>query len=183
MPHWSNDPPRHDEQPALPLRRTPANGCIVAFITTDDLIGCDTHFWQGKTMPCERPDCPACQKGVPFRWHGYLGCSNPVDRSAFLFEMTARAADSFKQYRSSYGSLRGAKFRASRWKSAPNARILIEIKPGDIPPESLPPAPDVVACMSIIWELPRPDVQLAGRLKDVDRITVNPGSNDRKNAP
>lgn len=183
MPNWKKDPPKSGDQPALRLTRTPSPGNLIAIVLSDDLIGCDTHFWSGRTMPCEAPECAACREGVPFRWHGYLGCCDPQTRSLFIFEMTARSAEYFKDYRKGYGSLRGAKFRASRWKKTPNSRVVIEIKPSDVPPDSLPTAPDVCAAMSIIWELPKPDVMLAGQLKNVDRVRIAPGSNNRKEQP
>jgi len=63
----------------LPLVRTPANRSLKAVVTSDALIGTDTHFWGGHTVPCERPECDACNHGIAYRWHGYLSAYNPLD--------------------------------------------------------------------------------------------------------
>lgn len=172
MPKWTTDPPDHGEGPALPIRRTPASGKLLAVITTEQLIGCDTHFYQGHTVPCERPDCDACRDGIPFRWHGYVAATDYNSHLHFIFEMTAAAAEAFKNYRDAHGTLRGCLFQAERLHRRPNGRVIIQTKPVEKQHILLPKPPDMVSCMSIIWQLPRPEVTLAGNLKGVPRITT-----------
>ena len=170
MPTWTKLPPERGEGPALPIRRTPPQGSLIGVITSDEMIGTDTHFYGGHTVPCERPDCEACLKGVPFRWHGYVAAIDLKNHLHFIFEMTAAAAEPFKDYKLAHGSLRGCKFGAERLHRRPNGRVIIRTTPADLANVRLPKPPDLINCMSIIWQIPSPDVQLAGRLKGVDHV-------------
>ncbi len=172
MPNWSNQLPHESRGPAYKLKRTPSGRGIVALVTSDDLIGCDTHWWGGHTVPCEGPECEAHAAGVPFRWHGYLAAVDTTTHLHFIFEMTAQAAESFKDYRKAHGTLRGCIFEAKRLKSAKNSRVCIRCKPADLREQHLPKAPDLRRCMAIIWNLPDPDVEVAGVLKAAPRINI-----------
>lgn len=171
MPTWSTDVPKRHRGPAFPIRRTPTSRPIVAIVTSDDLIGTDTHFWGGHTVPCEAPECDACQNGVPYRWHGYLAAIDTKSHLHFIFEMTAQAAENFKDFLTAHGTLRGCLFEAKRLKAAINSRVCIRCKPADLREQHLPTAPDLRKCMAIIWNLPDPDVAIAGTLKGVPKIT------------
>jgi hypothetical protein len=174
MPNWSPNVPDQSRGPAFPLKRTPSGRGIVALITSDDLIGCDTHWWGGHTVPCEPPNCEACANGIPFRWHGYLTAVDTTTNLHFIFEMTAQAAEAFKDYRRAHGTLRGCVFEAKRLRAAHNSRVTIRCKPADLRAQHLPKAPDLTKCMAIIWNVPIPDVEVAGVLKDVPRVHVQP---------
>jgi hypothetical protein len=152
--NWSPTIPKDPRGQAFPLKRTPATGVLRALVTSEQLIGCDTHFYKGHTMPCERPGCEACEKGMPFRWHGYLSAIESKTRLHFIFEFTAQAGDAFDQYYKAHGTLRGCLFEAHRLHHRPNGRVIIQCKPMDLQSVNLPTPPDVPACMSIIWNLP-----------------------------
>lgn len=159
--NWSNHVPRDPRGQAFPLKRTPANGKLVAAITCEHLTGCDTHFYGGKTMPCERPDCEACNNGMPFRWHGYISAIQATTRLHFIFEFTAQAADYFDQYDKAHGTLRGCRFEAWRLHHRPNGRVIIQCKPLDQQEHQLPKPPNVPNCMAIIWNLPTDQISNA----------------------
>ena len=159
MPDWTNVVPPQPRGPALPIRRTPANGKMTAIVTSPDLIGCYTHFWHGSTVPCTLPDCPAHQENLPYRWHAYMTAAKTDDNLHFIFECTALAAKHFTDYRDKFGTLRGCLFEAKRWNSKPNSRILIRCKPCDLQERVLPAAPDLRKCMAILWSLPSDVVQ------------------------
>ena len=152
--NWSPTIPRDPRGQAFPLKRTPANGKLVAAITCENLIGCDTHFFNGHTMPCERPGCTACEKAMPFRWHGYVSAVEANTSLHFIFEFTAQAADTFDQYRQAHGTLRGCRFEARRLASRPNGRVLLNCRPLDLQQHTLPQPPAIQTCMEIIWNLP-----------------------------
>ena len=173
MPLWSTDIPQPGRGPAFPLKRTPSGKGICAIVTSDDLIGCDTHWWGGHTVPCEGPECEAHTAGIPFRWHGYLSALDTTSHLHFIFEMTAQAAEVFKDYREAHGTLRGCVFEAKRLKSAHNSRVCIRCKPADLRAEHLPKAPDLAACMAIIWNVPNQDATVKGTLKDVPHIRLD----------
>lgn len=170
MPNWSPDVPERDGPRSMPLRRTPTSGQLRAVITSPDLIGCNTHFFQGHTMPCSSPDCEACQKGVPWAWHGYLAAIAGGTREHFLFEFTPQVGDIFKEYRGFHGTLRGCIITAVRHNNRSNGRVIVQTKPGDLAAMALPDPPDLEACMAIIWNLNKQTIVKADRLKGHPRI-------------
>ena len=171
MPTWTNELPPEPSAPALPIRRTPARKPLVAVVTSEDLVGTYTHFYHGRTMPCEAPDCEPCSKGQPYRWHAYFAAWEPDTALHFLFECTAQAAENFVQYRKAYGRLRRCKFQATRWRSAPNGRVLIRTKPDELQDRILPQAPDLVACLSVLWNLP--SSELAADFQEPEKETAH----------
>lgn len=154
MPTWSHDAPEDPRGPALPIRRTPAGRPMVAIVTTENLIGCYTHFHKGKTVPCEKPDCEACHDGIPYRWHSYLAAVDQKDGLHIIFECTAQATEAFTAYRDHHATTRGCMFEARRLNSRPNGRLIIRCKPADLTVHRLPHGPDLTQCMAIIWSLP-----------------------------
>jgi hypothetical protein len=154
MPNWTSQIPDPGTKYGFDLRRTPPDHPLVAIVITPDMIGCHTHYWGGRTIPCEDIQCPACAENMPSRWHAYLGCWDPKTRDTFLFECTAKAAQAFELYRESFGTLRGCLFSAARPKRRKNARVEILTKPADLTHVNLPPAIDVTRAMTVIWQLP-----------------------------
>lgn len=173
MPNWSTDIPKDPRGVALPLRRTPTSSALIAVVTSEDLLGCDTHFYGGHTVPCSAPDCKACRDGLPFRWHAYFAAQDQKTRLHFIFECTAQAAEPFKQHRDAHRTLRGCLFEAKRWHSRPNGRVIIRTRQADLTNLSLPIAPDVRKCMAIVWQLPNDAAEIAGQIKDAPRLRVN----------
>jgi hypothetical protein len=151
MPNWSNTPPTEPNRNAFDLRRTPANGYVLAIVTSPDLIGCPTHYFQHRTIPCEAEDCAPCKLGVPSRWHGYVSALDTKTSDHFLFECTAMGAEAFTRYRADHGTLRGCHFHASRPAARANGRVLIRTKPADLAQVRLPEPPNVLAVLAQIW--------------------------------
>lgn len=177
MPQFSNCPPKDPRGHALPLVRTPAGRALTAIATSDDLVGCPTHFWGGRTVPCEIDDCKPCNEGHPWRWHAWLSAYDPRDHRAFVFEVTARVAEIFVAYRDAHGTLRGCKFRAQRRTMAANSRVFLECQPCDLQGQHLPDPPNLIKCLSVIWNIRTPDLDVAGILKSVPRVVVDRGGN------
>lgn len=183
MPNWSNQVPDDPRGQGLPLVRTPAARSLRAIVTSNDLIGCDTHFWGGHTIPCTKPDCEADAAGIPYRWHGYLSAYNPHDQLHFIFEMTAQAAKTFADYRTEHGTLRCCQFEAYRWKHTRNGRVIIKCERSAIQSAALPRAPDLARVMAIIWRLPIPNVWQAGQERGCARVNVQPGGDGQSSDP
>ncbi len=172
MATFSNAPPSDPRGIALPLTRTPSTGNLRALITSDDLIGCYTHFWKGRTLPCDVDDCAACAGGMPYRWHAWVSALTSQKRQHILFEMTAQVAEVFAEYKTANGTLRGALFDANRPSRRPNGRVCVQIKSQDLTGITLPTAPDLIKCLSIIWNIATPSFNVADLLKGVNRISV-----------
>jgi len=158
MPKWSNKPPADASSNSYRIRRTPCGGQITAIATSDDLVGCNTHFHKGRTTPCESPDCPACDEGLPWRYHAYCSALDTGSNEPFLFECTAQVAELFLAYRATYGTLRGCLFRARRASKHPNGRVLLELKPVDQTQRTLPDEPNIKKMLCYLWNVPYADV-------------------------
>lgn len=183
MPTWTHEPPTDPRGQGLPLVRTPANGCLRAILTSEKLIGTDTHFWGGHTVPCERPECEACASGIEYRWHGYVSAYNPKTQLHFVFEMTAQAAETFKQYIIENETLRTAFFEAYRWNHRKNGRVILKVNPSATPSHVLPNAPDLTQVMSVIWRLPAANVITEGIERGHPKIYIKQEGNGQSADP
>lgn len=173
MPRFSNAPPADPRGQSLPLRRCPPRGGLIAVITCDDVLGCPTHFYGGRTVPCEADKCVPCQEGISWRWHGYVSAYLLKAKQHFLFEMTARCAEVLIQYREAHSTLRGCLFEATRPSQTPNGRVIIHTKPIDLEGIAVPDPPDLPTLLSMIWNLPAPNVHVDGQQKGHPRARVN----------
>lgn len=63
MPTFSHDVPTDPRGPAFPIVRTPPGRPLTAIITSPDLVGCYTHYFKGRTSPCDSPKCHLCAIG------------------------------------------------------------------------------------------------------------------------
>lgn len=154
MPQWSNTPPVEPDRYAMRIVRTPPTGAIDAIVTSPDILGCFTHFVHRRTIPCEgAPDCPHCQAGFSYRWHGYLAAVAVKGLEHFLFEFTANAAQTFTTYRDLHGTLRACHFLSRRPSGRTNGRIVIKCRMHDEAEARLPRPPDLKAILMHIWNI------------------------------
>lgn len=154
MPTWSTELPPLGKHMGFDLRRTPATGACQAIITCDNLLVCDTHFYHGRTTPCERPNCPACNETIPYRTHVYVSAFDARSREHFIFECTANAAKPLAEYYQAAGTLRGCIFHASRPKGLKNSKVFIQTNSANLAKNPIPEPPDLVRAISVIWRLP-----------------------------
>lgn len=162
--NFSNRPPAEAHGLAFTVRRTPTTKPLQAIITCEDLTGCSTHFYQGRTQPCSAPNCEACNEQLPWRWHGYVSALNPATHEHFIFEMTAQASDALVAYHARYETLRGCFFEARRTAARSNARVIIKCKPADLQQTRLPEPPSIERVLCHLWNLPKPEVNLTPKL-------------------
>lgn len=154
MPRFDTSPPVENHHSGYRLIRTPASHPLLAHVLSDNLIGCRTHYVANRTIPCETPHCEHCEAGIGWRWHGYLAVILDSTQEIVLFECTARAAEAFAAYYQRHTTTRGCHFKAVRYKSRHNGRVLIQAKPGDLAKINLPPAPSVEKLLCHIWNIP-----------------------------
>jgi hypothetical protein len=160
MPTWSNELPVEGKHMGFDLRRTPTAGAIQGIITCEDILVVPTHYYHGRTTPCERPDCPACRESMPYRTHVYVSAFNEKKREHFLFECTAAAAKPLAEFKAANGSLRGCIIHASRPKCKPNAKVWIQTGAVDRAKVFLPEPPDVQRALCVIWRIPLPAIEI-----------------------
>jgi hypothetical protein len=152
--------------------RTPANRPFVAIVTSEDLVGTNTHYYHNRTTPCEGDACPICAEGHSWRWHGYLSCVDQGTKEHVLFEFTAQASDAFRAYRDRYSTLRGCLFKATRHAQRYNGRVTIQTRPADLEGKDLPPGANLKAMLCHIWNVALPEADILGTVKDHPRIRV-----------
>ena len=173
MPIWTNCPPPSSIGPGLRIVRTPTNGHITAACTCPDLIGCATHYYQHRTLPCEGVNCPACADGIGWRWHGWVSCILASSNEHVLYEFTAPASDFFRRHREAWKTLRGCVFTAERVNNKPNGRITIKTKMIEPAKLNLPEPPDIPLALAHIWGLPPDQATTEGRVKDSPALKVS----------
>jgi len=183
MPNWQTEPPADARGVALPLRRTPANGTWAGILTSPNIIGCDTHYYGGRTQPCERPNCDACLHGIPYRWHAYVGAIDLRWAQHIILELTSQATDNLYAYLAAHGTLRGCLLECTRIGPRRNGRVATRCKPADLNGRPLPPPPDIVAALSIIWGLPRDAAQAARSPVGPTTIALNSATADLTRRP
>jgi len=155
MPTWTTNLPPTPDRHGYDLRRTPPDHPIRAIVTSETFFVCQTHYWGGRTVPCEAPDCDACRAMSPTRAHCYLSALEAKTHDHFLFECTTKAAYPFQDYLETYHTLRGCEFVACRPKRRRNAQVEIICRPFDITKIYLPKPPNIPAAMAVIWQLPQ----------------------------
>ena len=129
--------------PKAPLRAT---------ILSTELVGCYTHYWHGRTLPCCPQSCPACDESQPRRWHGYLAITGKDQLDLEILEITAAASAAFAAYLDRFPTLRGAQLRLQRVGAKANGRLDSTLWPPTESTNSLPTEPDVEAILLAMWE-------------------------------
>jgi len=173
MINFSNTPPSDPRGESLTLHRTPTLKPLDAIVTCSDLIGCRTHYYHGRTLPCSGDDCAACQDGMAWRWHAWLSAYTAKTHIHIIFECTAQSAATFVSYRNDHATLRGCLFRAERPSHKPNGRVRITTKKFDLETISLPLPPDLPKCLAMIWNIPTVDLSTPDRSRSMPHLRVN----------
>ena len=158
MPHFDNAPPTDLGPSGYRLIRTPAAHAILGHVVSERLTGCRTHFTGNRTIPCESPNCDACNSGITWRWHGYVLLLIDATQELVIFESTARAAAAFTDYYQRYGTTRGAHMKAERLNARSNGRVLIQLKPADLAKINLPKPIPIEKLLCHIWNIPETQV-------------------------
>jgi len=172
MPIYTNAPPTNGNGYGLCLMRTPANGKLVAIITSTDLVGCPTHWYGGRTVPCETDTCKACNEGIPWRWHAYISAILSKTNHHVLLEFTAQAAEQLIIYRNAHGTLRGCTINARRHRNLRNGRVILETHTAPLDQLKLPREPNITKALSIIWNIAAPTITIPDRHRDTPTIHI-----------
>jgi len=151
---WKNEPPAPTEFAGIRLGRVQAGRDYEAIITSDAMVGRDTHYWKRRTTPCTGPDCPCCLDGTPARWHGYLSVLSTRSRTHHVLELTALAAVPVAEYARRKGSLRGALIQARRLGNRPNSPVNLTCSASDADLRTLPRGVNLKRFLCTIWNIP-----------------------------
>ena len=182
MLNFQTNPPDDPRGNSLHLVRCPTGKLFAGVILSDDMLGTPTHYYKGRTIPCDDEHCPACKDGFPWRWHAYLAVYQRTLHRTVLLEITAKAAEPLKLYRKAYGTLRGCGLTAKRINSAANSRVIITTCRADMQDLKLPDEPNVLEALSIIWNIELPSMCVGGTLKGVSAIMTKRNLDLRNNS-
>jgi hypothetical protein len=195
MPVFRNCIPQSTGEHGYDLKRTPANGSLQGIITCEDVLVCDTHFFRGRTTPCERTyneelktvddsACQPCVEKIGFRTHVYVSVFDVKKREHFIFECTAVAAKALSDYKASNGTLRGCILYACRPKGTKNSKVSIETNTANLQKMPLPNPPDIQKALCVIWRIPLNTLEpIAPNKKNGRMKTNNDRLSDMRNQP
>lgn len=184
MPRWQSELPKRPDHFGFKLVRTPQTSPLTLVATSDQLLICDTHWFQGRTVPCEREVnengetidasmCPACTQQIPWRTHCYLAAFNFRTREHVIFECTDIAAEPLAEYIKTQTTLRGCALTACRPKGGRNSKVQIICNTANLAKNPIPAAPDITRALSVIWRLPPPAVDEQPQKRAPNRIRTD----------
>lgn len=152
MNPWTSRPDDRDSAPHHQIIRAKPGKTTQGVVLSLDLIGAYTHYWKGRTTPCNPPACPACDAGHKPRWYGYLALWNPATAAVAILEITTAAVPAIETYLARHGSLRYAQIMATRANRKPNSRLIVSFQAAPYSGPHGPEPPDLPAHLSHMWE-------------------------------
>jgi hypothetical protein len=131
--------------------RAPSKGTFDCVCLSSIAMGKYTHWWHGRTQPCEGVDCPKCLSGSPRRWHSWVAVYNERSGRVFLLEVPAGAAKCLGDFRSKSGTLRGVGIALKRANGKVNGPVRVGFAKPRTNNDLLPACPDVAALLERMW--------------------------------
>jgi len=171
---WHDSIPPVEKGNSLDLWRTPPKGKAGGIVTSTSIVGCFTHYFGGRTIPCEGATCKACGEGIGNRWHGYVGVYCMRSRKHGIFEFTAKASLPFQAYIELTGRLRGCEMVSERKGYRGNSPVIITCSPANLEGIDLPEPPNLKKILSNIWGLPSSAVKRGGSHNFAECIEIDP---------
>lgn len=173
---WQGRPNKLDAANKYRIQRTPQKGAIVARVLSHEFTGARTHYYNGRTQPCNPKDCEACNKNMASRWHGWIFAQDLKTLEVFIFEFPPAAGEALDHKFSQLRTLRGVHFKCHRIGGKANGRVVIQFGEQDQDREALPRVPSMEPILCSIWGLrsasttksPRMTDHEAERLGDLD---------------
>lgn len=147
----SRRPSKEDGRIIYPLMRCGPKGFRNAVILSHDILGCYTHYWCRRTIPCRKEGCPACEKGYSPRWHGWVFVQSKLTANKVIFEFTAGGSGGLDKYFREHRTLRAAQINAWREPAKPNGRLIIEAFDSGIESELLPKGIKLLPILMRMW--------------------------------
>lgn len=96
------------------------------FLTGDNLVGCYTHWIEGRAVPHVGDKCAYCEFGSQLRWKGYISAFDVTQGINGLLFVTEYAAGQLLKLREKGESLRGLAITLARAEKKENSRIIVK---------------------------------------------------------
>lgn len=161
MIHWNTNPNPELTKTNYRILRCPANRALTGVILDEEWCGTELHFWKGRSMPCPRVACEACEAGHPPRWKGYVHIYDRNTKTTVILEFTERVTHEFSAFVKTYGSLRGAVITARRLNNKPNGPLHVEFAEGRIDGKLLPTPNPLEQTLERIWEVKQTGLRIS----------------------
>lgn len=149
-----SDRPEASAMPlGFPVVRAPQKGSDIYTLLSDEVIGCWTHFFRGRTQPCLGDLCTICSPEVRRTWHGWLLGYDPSRRQTYIVELPAGPAMALTKWREERGSLRGCSIELRRKNGKVNGPVQVGTAGPKIDLSLLPPCLDLKPMLLRMWQI------------------------------
>jgi len=118
------------------------------------VMGYDTHWTSGRTMPCTKRTghCKGCEVHAPYKWIGWLHCLEIGQKEEFFLELTDHAFYDAERARGAHATYRGLSVIWIRKRSSMKSPVVCTlINPDSIDNDRLPPSKDVEPALRVAW--------------------------------
>lgn len=149
--HWSHRPKAADMPARWDVLTVPAKGVGGLIILSHDVCGAYVHYERGRTRPCPRESCAACDAGAVPRWEGYLAVGNSRLDRLVIVRLTPAAMPPLDKYFRDHRTLRGAKLDLQRIGEKTNGKLRAYITRGSAASETLPKGPKMQQFLERMW--------------------------------
>jgi hypothetical protein len=153
MSIWSDAPKREDLPANYRIMRCPPKGEIRGVVASDVIVGTHLHYFRGRSTPCSKSQCEACEAGHVPRWKGYVLLMSLKTKNLQIFEFTERAYEAFLQKQEQHASLRGCVLTCRRTANRPNGPLQATFDEARYDDALIPPVPDLREILQRIWEV------------------------------
>ena len=157
---WNERPQDNDVNDRIEIYRIKKKGMRGAVILSEKMIGTYMHFWGGRSEPCMKKNCRACEAGNRARWYGWIGICVAETHQIMILEITRAAAEQIKEYLESHEKLRGAKIAGWRKGKKENGKLTLEIREGESKLLFLPKEPEICERLKRMWETKRRNLEV-----------------------
>lgn len=149
---WADTPPTRGTTTGADLKRCPPGGMTPFIVLSDWITGNEMHWFNGRSYPHLKHDCPACAAKRARVWKGYLAALDPKTRKVFIVEITPNCVEAASAYKLCFGSLRGAACTLMRPQTKINGRVSATFTSANIGGLDLPLCPNVRNILQHMWQ-------------------------------
>lgn len=148
---WNDAPRQRDQSGKLDLERCDAKSLGWLTILSERPVWNTIHWFNGRSTPHIRENCPACAAGRAGTEKGYFATFNPKTKRIAMAEITSPCHDETAKWLAAHGTMRGASFKLSRPSGNIKGKLKLELVKGDQGVLELPPCPDIMKALHFMW--------------------------------
>jgi len=166
--NWQRRPNAEDQNTKFRIQRAPSKGAILARVLSHDFNGARTHYWGGRTRPCDPVLCEPCDDNQKSRWHGWIFAQDLKTLEVFICEFPPAVGNDLDRKYGELRTLRGVHFKLFRVGGKANSRVVIQFGSQDQDREALPRVPALEPILCAIWGVRVAPVKKSPRMTDHD---------------